>query len=125
MSDKPAQRDTLRSPLELSNRMEWVLHYMRKGTDTVAHNHAAYLKAKEAYTKARILSMANYDKGSKADREDRAMLDNWDLYVAMNDAEAAWSYSRSKKSDLESELSGLQTESRLILGEMQLAGRVN
>ena len=128
MSDEqPVRLDELRTPLQLVNRMEWVLHYAKKATHAIGNPEdglkARYLKAKMAYLKARLNYLAENQKGTKTDREDAAQLENWDLFEAMNQAELELQYARDKQSDLERELSKLQSESRLIIKELELAGR--
>lgn len=120
----PKALDTLRTPLDITNRMHWVLHYLRFATDTINELREAYVDAKDAYSKASKTYQINLEgRRSKEDRENRAQIEYWDLYAAMTAAELALAYAKEKKSDLETELSSLQTESRLVLGEMALAGR--
>ena len=128
MSDEPVQRQELRTPLQITNRMEWVLHYAKKATHTIGNPEDGlkkrYLDDKDAYTKARLLHLAeSAGSGTKTDREDAAQLAHWDLFQAMNQAELELQYARDKQSDLERELSKLQTESRLVIKELELAGR--
>ena len=127
VSDEPVRLQELRTPLQLVNRMEWVMHYAKKATQAIGDPEdglkARYLAAKMSYMKARLAHMAENPKGTKTDREDAAQLANWDLFQTMNLAELELTYARDKQSDLERELSKLQSESRLIIKELELAGR--
>ena len=122
--DEPIQLDALRTPLEIVNRMQWVLFYLQKATHVIKDLRSDHIDAKDAYSKAaklHVVSLAG--QGSAADRESAAQLANWELYDAMVVAEKALQYAKEKKDDLSTELSALQTESKLVLGEMQLSGK--
>jgi hypothetical protein len=124
-SKGPEALEDLRTPLEIVNRMQWILFYLSRATRTIKDLRNNYVDAKDAYSKASKLHMRdNAGKGSIADRESNAQLDNWELYEDMVTAEKALQFAKEKKSDLEQELSLLQTESKLVIAEMQMAGRV-
>jgi hypothetical protein len=115
----------LRTPLQVTNRMLWVLHYLRVATFTINELREAAADASEAYSKACKQYKFEHRKegGTVGDRDDAAQLANWDAYSEMVKAELAHQYAKEKKSDLKDELSALQTEAKLVLGEMAMAGR--
>lgn len=115
----------LPTPLELVNQIGRAQFYAKKGTAKVNELRRAYLKAKEAYSKAykqtKIDLAQSGERMSQADRDDKAQLENWDLFVAMNEAEAVLQYAREKRDDLKDDLSAAQTESKLVMKELELA----
>jgi hypothetical protein len=126
--DRPNVRDELRTPLQIDNRMEWILFYIRKATRAIGDPETGYRKqfldAKDAYERAHKQSKLDDEQGGTVgDREDRAQLANWELYKAMKQAEQVLKYAQEKKADLEGELSKCQSETKLIIKEMELAGR--
>jgi hypothetical protein len=116
-------RTELRTPLEIINRMDWVLHYAKLGTNVVSEARSGYLDAKLAYLKAFMTSKLEnrLGLGTVGDREAQAQLDNWELFQAMEIAELALQHAREKRRDLEDELSKLQSEAGLIKKEMEMA----
>ncbi|QRY51820.1 hypothetical protein [Mycolicibacterium septicum] len=117
--------DDLRTPLEITNRMQWVLHYLRKATYVINGLRDDFVDAKNAYSKAsKTFQIGLAGQGSKEDRENRAQIEHWDLYEKMTVAEKALQFAREKKSDLESELSSIQSEVKLVISEQQLSGRI-
>lgn len=125
MTQPPGPRTELRSPLELVNEMDRVLSFSKRGTKAVNDLRKEFLIAKLAYVQAaetRRLDLRREDpKLSQADRDSRARLDNWDLYLAMTQAESEFQYGRDKLNDLERELSKIQTESKLVMAELNLS----
>lgn len=117
--------DDLRTPLEISNRMQWVLHYLRKSTYAIKELREAHIDAKNAYLKASKMAQIRLaGQGSQSDRENKAQIECWDLYEAMIVAEKAVQFAREKRSDLEAELSAIQSETKLVIAEMGLSGRM-
>ncbi|AID58902.1 hypothetical protein PBI_GAIA_83 [Mycobacterium phage Gaia] len=117
--------DDLRTPLEITNRMQWVLHYLRKATYVINELRDDFVEKKNAYLKAsKTFQISIAGQGSREDRENRAQIEHWELYEAMTVAEKALQFAREKKSDLEAELSAIQSETKLVIAEQQLAGRI-
>lgn len=117
--------DDLRTPLEITNRMQWALHYLRKATYVINNLRDEYVAAKNAYSKAsKTYQISLAGQGSKEDRENRAQIHCWDLYEKMTVAEKALQFAREKKEDLERELSAIQSETKLVIAEQQLSGRI-
>lgn len=124
MTDQPTLLDELPTPLEIVNRQQWLLFYLQKSTHVIRELREAHVDAKDAYSKAakmHVVSMAG--QGSAADRESAAQLANWELYDAMVVAAKAHDYAKEKRGDLEVELSVSQSQSKLVIAEMQMAGR--
>lgn len=123
--EKPPQFEDLRTPLEIVNRMQYLLFYLGKATRTIKELREAAVKAKDEYSKAsKMHQISLAGKGSKEDRENRGQVENWELYEDWQVKDLALQFAKEKKEDLEQELSLLQTESRLVIHEMQMAGRV-
>ncbi len=123
-AEEPVVLDELRTPLQIVNRMNWVLFYLRKSTHAIDELRNTYVDAKDAYSKAsKITQISLAGQGAKEDRENRAQVENWELYDAMQTAEKALAYAKEKRKDLEVELSAIQSETKLVIAEMQLAGR--
>lgn len=128
MSDdkpKPSQQFTeLRTPLQIVNRIQWVLHYLRLATKTINDLREEYVSLKDdyqlAFKQARIEA-----EGTVAEREDQAYIKTADLKKVMDTAEQALQFAKEKKSDLDSELSALQTEAGLVKKEMELTGKLS
>jgi hypothetical protein len=118
--DQLGQRTELRTPLEVVNRMDWVLYYCKTGTGVIYEARSYYLEAKLAYQRAFMASKLAAT-GTVGDREALAQLDNWELYEAQEIAELALQHAREKRRDLEDELSKLQSEAGLIKKEMEMA----
>lgn len=125
MSDNWEPRTELRTPLELINQMDRVLFFCKRGTRAIHDLRCEFSQAKGAFIRAfeeRKLDLKGKDpKMAAADRESQARLDNWDLFVAMNQAESEFQYARDKLNDLEKELSKAQSESRLVIKEMEMS----
>jgi len=122
----PEELTQLRTPLEIVNRQRWLLHYLALSTAAIKELREAFLDAKDAYNKAAYASQMSYGREGNADeRKQKAQLENWDAYNAMQIAEKALDYARDKRKDLEVELGITQSESKLVIAEMSLAGRVN
>lgn len=113
-------REDLRTPLQLANEMDRVLHFMKKGTNAVNELRKAFLAAKNRYLGAFLLFRREVT-GAQAEKDNEAQLANWDFYVAMTEAESEVAYAKDKLADLERELSKLQTESRLVIKEMEMS----
>jgi hypothetical protein len=113
-------RTELRTPLDVINRMDWVLHYAKLGTNVIAETRQTYLEAKLAYQKAFMRDKIDATGGIDI-RETIAQSDNWGLYEAMEIAGNALQYAKEKRRDLEDELSKLQSEAGLIKKEMEMA----
>ncbi len=116
----------LRTPLEIVNRQRQLLYFLGRSTHKIRRLREEFVDAKDAYNKKAFASqLALAGKGSEKSREQAAQLEHWDLYIAMKVAEKALEYSKDKRKDLEVELSQTQSETKLVISEMSLAGRVN
>lgn len=114
-----AGRTELRSPLEVINRMDWVLTQAKKGTLVIHQAREDYLQKKHDYLLA--YKIARLDAtGTVGDREDSAQIANWEKFQQMEVAELALQHAREKRRDLEDELSKLQTEAGLVKVELTL-----
>lgn len=116
--------DAVRTPLEIDNQIQWSLYYQRKATHAINELRIAYVKAKDAYTKAfKEYKFAHRGEGGTvSDRDDAAQLANWDLYSDMVAAELVLSHAKDKRDDIKATLSAAQTEVKLIVAEMALSG---
>lgn len=112
-------RTELRTPLEVINRMDWVMSHVRRGTQVIHEARSEYLQKKHEYLLAYKLSKLDAT-GTVGDREDSAQVANWEKFQAMEIAELALQHAKEKRRDLEDELSKLQTESALIRAELSL-----
>lgn len=125
MSEKFEPRHELRTPLELTNDMDRALFFAKRGTKALHELRKDFLAAKNEFTKAselRKLDLKAKDpKMSQADRESQAKLDNWELFIAMSERETEFQYARDKLNDLEKELSKSQSETKLVIKEMEMA----
>ncbi|AMU74021.1 hypothetical protein [Mycobacteroides abscessus] len=110
------------NPVEIESRIRDVVAFISKGTRVVRQARDEYLAAKRAYQLGLAASRQS-EQGTRADREDKALLANAELWESMDTAEVTMKYAQDKKSDLESELSGLQTSARLIAQEYNVSGR--
>lgn len=103
--------------------MDRCLFYAKRGTKAIHELRVEYNQAKAAYIKAsetRRLEL-KAEKMSEAARESQARLDNWDLFIAMEEAKSVFDFARDKLNDLGSELSKTQSESRLVIKEMEMS----
>ncbi|NGX06416.1 MULTISPECIES: hypothetical protein [Mycobacteroides] len=110
------------NPVEIESRIRDVVSYISKGTKVVRQARDEYLAAKRKYQLALAVARQS-EQGTRADREDKALAANAQLWEDMDTAEVTMKYAQDKKSDLESELSGLQTSARLIMQEYNVSGR--
>lgn len=116
--------DAIRTPLEIDNQIQWALYYQRKATYVINQLREDFTKAKDAYTKAsKTYQISLAGQGSKEDRENRAQIEHWDLYEKMSQAQLLLEHAKDKREDIKSTLSAAQTETKLIIAEMQLSGR--
>lgn len=113
-------RDELRTPLQLVNEMDRVLHYAKKGTTAVHELRKAFVAAKGKYLNAFLVTRKDLT-GSQEDKNNQAQLANWDLFTVMQESESELTYAKDKLGDLEKELSKLQTESKLVIKEMEMS----
>lgn len=126
MPDKPEQLAELRTPLQIVNRIGWVLHYLKKATKAINDLRARYTEAKDDYSIAvKQYKYDHRDEGGTVDqRQEYAELACKDLYAVMRAAELELQFAKEKKDDLASELSALQTEAGLVKQELNLQGKL-
>ena len=120
-------RHELRTPLELTNDMDRALYFAKRGTKALHDLRKKLTDAKAAYMRQveeRKLDLkVENPKMSLDDRESKARLENWELWTAFCEAEAEFQFARDKLNDLEKELSKSQSETKLVIKEMEMSQR--
>lgn len=118
-------RHELRTPLELTNDMDRALFFSKRGTAKLHELRQALLAAKSAYQRKaeerKLELKLENPRMSIEDRDAQARSENWDLYIAMCEAEAEFDFAKDKLKDLEKELSKSQSEAKLVIKEMEMA----
>lgn len=124
-SDKFEPRHELRTPLELTNDMDRALFFAKRGTKALHELRKSLLEAKSECLRAieerKLELKLENPKMSNDDRESKARLENWDLYITMCNRDAEFQYARDKLNDLEKELSKSQSETKLVIKEMEMS----
>ncbi|AEL98085.1 hypothetical protein EUREKA_70 [Mycobacterium phage Eureka] len=110
------------TPVGIEKQMARALHYVKKGTRVVKETRSEYLARKRAY-KLALAEARQSDTGTRADREDRALISTKKLWEEMDEAEVAMKYAEDKRDDLEKELSALQTGTKLVSQEYNVSTR--
>lgn len=120
-------RHELRTPLELTNDMDRALYFAKRGTKALDAMRKGHLVIKLEWLKAssdRMLELKKeFPKMSEADRLSQARSENWELFVRLSESELELQFAEAKLKDLQSELSKTQSESKLVIKEMEMAGR--
>lgn len=126
--DKPFEpRHELRTPLELTNDMDRAMYYAKRGTkalDELRKEHLALSLEWRKLSSGLMLDLKKeFPKMSEADRLSHAQLSHWDLYASLCEKELELKFAEAKLKDLQSDLSKSQSESKLVIKEMEMAGR--
>lgn len=120
-------RHELRTPLELTNDMDRALFFAKRGTRALHELRKALSDAKALYMRAleerKLELKVDNPKMSQDDRESKARLENWELWTTFCQAEAEFQFARDKLNDLEKELSKSQSETKLVIKEMEMSQR--
>lgn len=124
MSDDVFVPGEPRSPIEIEHGMDRCVFYGKRGTRTIKDARVDFRKAKRDYQVAMAKSRQADKVGSRADREDRAIIEHEALWEDMDTKEILMKYGEDKKDDLNRELSSLQTDSKLIIAAQQIGGGI-
>jgi len=127
MSERFEPRHELRTPLELTNDMDRALFFAKRGTKALHELRKNLADAKAKYLRVveerKLELKLENPKMSLDDREAKARLENWELWTAFCEAEAEFQFARDKLNDLEKELSKSQSETKLVIKEMEMSQR--
>lgn len=102
------------TPVQVEQQMGEALSQVKASAQAMKQAREAFAASKRAHT-IRLAVARQSDSGSRADREDRALIDNEASWLAMDTADIAMRYSQDLRDDAEKSLSALQTVSKLIL----------
>lgn len=110
------------NPVAIASEIRKASDRLENSAKVVADAREAHLTAKRAYTIAKAAARQEAMPGSFNDRDDKATLATEQLWLAMDTADVAHTYSRDLAEALEKKISGLQTEAKLIMQAYNTAG---
>lgn len=116
--------ETVRTPVEITNQMQWALFYQRKAIYVIHELRVNYFDAKNAYDEvADVFKRDNGQLYKTVSALDAAVRCEFrELYNAVTDAKIALDHAIEKLDHIEKTLSASQTETRLVIAEMQMSG---
>lgn len=104
------------TPVDVERLMSSAIGDIKGRTETVRKSRDDFAAAKRAHTIRLAAHRQDPDnKGSRADREDKALLANQPSWVALDTAEVSMKYAQDLLDVSEKELSALQTVAKLVL----------
>lgn len=114
------------TPEAIAREMRDTTRRMEESSAVVKNARKEFLAAKRDFERTRAEKRQQFIPGSYNDRNDKATLDRdvYRLNKDMDDADVAHTYARDLSEVVAKKLSALQTEAKLILAELSLAGRM-